>query len=88
MAHGDELTLRFAGDAFGPVPRGRRRSFILKTDSFCKDMDLYTGRPDTVGPLPFHAMSGYPYGEGEHYPDTEKTREYRRRFNTRRVATR
>jgi cytochrome c-type biogenesis protein CcmH/NrfG len=85
MGRGEELTLRFPAEAFGPVPQGRRRTFILKTDSYCKDMDLYTAYPDTVGPLPFHAMSGYPYGPHEHYPDTKRTREYRRRYNTRRV---
>jgi hypothetical protein len=88
MGRGEELTLRFAASAFGPVPKGHRRTFILKTDSFCKDMDLYTAHPDTVGPLPFHSMSGYPYGPKEHYPDTEKTRAYRRKFNTRKVQSR
>ena len=88
MGRGEEITLRFPVDAFGPLPQDHRRSFILKTDSFCKDMDLYTAHPDTVGPLPFHAMSGYPYGPNEHYPDNDTTREYRRRFNTRRVRTR
>ena len=88
MGRGEELTLRFPADAFGPVPTGRQRTFILKTDSFCKDMDLYTAWPDTVEPLPFHGMSTYPYGPNERYPDTEKTRAYRRQFNTRRVQTR
>jgi len=88
MGHGEELTLRFAARAFGPVPDGCRRTFVLKTDSFCKDMDLYTAYPDTVEPLPFHAMGGYPYGPDECYPDTEKTRKYRRAFNTRTVQAR
>lgn len=88
MKHGEQLTLRFPAEAFGPVPEGRRRSFLLKTDSFCKDMDLYTAYSSTVEPLPFHGMSGYPYGPDEQYPDTEKTRDYRRRFNTRRVRSR
>jgi hypothetical protein len=86
MGRGEELTLRFPVGAFGPVPEGRRRTFILKTDSFCKDMDLYTAHPDTVGPLPFHAMSSYPYGPDEHYPDNQTTRRYRHQYNTRRVA--
>jgi hypothetical protein len=86
MGRGEELTLRFPADAFGPTPEGCRRSFILKTDSFCKDMDLYSAYPDTVEPLPFHAMSTYPYGVNEKYPDDEKRREYRKRFNTRRVG--
>ncbi|MHC4328565.1 MAG: CRTAC1 family protein [Planctomycetota bacterium] len=86
MARGDELTLRFSVDAFGPVPRGYRRSFVLKTDSFCKDMDLYSAYPDSVEPLPFHSMSNYPYGVDEKYPDDKKRQEYLGRFNTRRVG--
>jgi hypothetical protein len=88
MGRGEELTLCFSADALAPVPTGCRRSFILKTDSFCKDMDLYSAYPDTVEPLPFHSQSNYPYGENENYPDDEKRREYRRRFNTRRVGGR
>ncbi|MFC1792746.1 FG-GAP-like repeat-containing protein [Planctomycetota bacterium] len=86
MGRGEEVTLRFSAGDFSPTPEGFRRSFILKTDSFCKDMDLYSAYPDTVEPLPFHSMSTYPYGENENYPDDEKRREYRRRFNTRRVG--
>jgi tetratricopeptide (TPR) repeat protein len=85
MGRGEELTLRFPADAFGTIQNGCRRSFILKTDSFCKDMDLYSAYPDTVEPLPFHSMSNYPYGANEKYPDDEKRREYRMRFNTRRI---
>lgn len=88
MGHGEEVTLRFAADAFGPVPAGCCRTFILKTDSFCKDMDLYTAYPNTVEPLPFHDMTGYPYGPNERYPDTEETRRYRSQYNTRRVRAR
>ncbi len=83
MGRGEELTLRFPVDTFGPTPKGCHRSFILKTDSFCKDMDLYSAYPDTVEPLPFHSMSSYPYEENEKYPDGQKWREYRERFNTR-----
>jgi tetratricopeptide (TPR) repeat protein len=86
MNHGEEITMRFAASDFSPVPDGYVRSFILKTDSYCKDMDLYTAFPDTVAPLPFHAMSGYPYDSHEHYPDTDTTRAYRRNYNTRRVG--
>ncbi|MEJ2703952.1 MAG: ASPIC/UnbV domain-containing protein, partial [Sedimentisphaerales bacterium] len=88
MGRGEEITLRFSEDAFGPTPEGYRRSFILKTDSYCKDMDLYSAYPDTVEPLPFHAMSTYPYGADEKYPDDDKRNEYRKRFNTRRVGDR
>jgi len=85
MGRGEEITLRFPAAKFPPVPEGYERTLMLKTDSFCKDMDLYTAHPDTVEPLPFHGMSGYPYGTDESYPDTPTTREYRRRYNTREV---
>jgi hypothetical protein len=88
MGHGEEITLRFPVEAFGPVPEGRRRSFLLKADGYCKDMDLYTAASDHVEPLPFHAMTRYPYGPDEAYPDTAKTRAYRRKYNTRRVQAR
>jgi tetratricopeptide (TPR) repeat protein len=86
MGPGEELTLRFPAAAFGPVPPGMRRSFLLKADGYTKDMDLCTAHPDTVEPLPFHAMSGFPYRSGERYPDTEKTRDYLRRYNSRHVG--
>ena len=72
MGRGEQLTLRFPVEAFGPVPEGHRRSFLLKSDAYCKDMDLYTAHPDTVTPLPFHGMSGYPYGPDESYPRHRK----------------
>ncbi len=87
MGHGEEITLRFAVADFPPIPADCVRSFILKTDSYCKDMDLYTAYPNTVEPLPFHAMSGYPYGADEAYPDTDKTRAYRKQWNTRSIGT-
>jgi hypothetical protein len=86
MGHGEELTLRFSADAFGPIPDGQERTFLLKTDSYCKDMDLYTAHPTTVEPLPFHGMSSYPYPPDEAYPDNERTRRYRETYNTRRIG--
>jgi len=86
MGHGEEVTLRFNEARFGPVPEGRTRTFVLKTSCYCKDMDLYTAHPDTVHPLPFHEMSGYPYGADERYPQTPLLQEYQRRFNTRRIG--
>jgi hypothetical protein len=85
MGHGEEVTLRFPAHVDPPTPLGHRRTFLLKTDSFSKDMDPYTAYPHTVEPLPFHAMSSYPYGTDEQYPDNERTRPYRRLFNTRHV---
>ncbi len=85
LGRGDELTLRFPADAFGPIAPGHRRSFLVKFDVYTKDMDLYSACSDNVEPLPFHRMRSYPYGPGESYPQNAKTKDYRRRFNTRRV---
>jgi hypothetical protein len=85
MGPGEEVTLRFPADGLGPVPKGCVRSFILMADSYCKDMDLYTGYPETVEPLPFHRMNGYPYGPDQKYPDDAQHREYRAKFNTRSI---
>lgn len=88
MGPGDELILRFAAEGLGPPAPGHWRSFLLKTDSYCKDMDLATAHSDTVEPLPFHGMTGYPYAAGEHYPDNSVTRRYQHQYNTRIVGGR
>ncbi len=85
MGPGEEVTLRFPASRLGPVSPGCVRSFILKTASYCKDMDLYTAYPDTVEPLPFRGMKGYPYGPDQAYPEDAVHREYQRKFNTRMI---
>jgi tetratricopeptide (TPR) repeat protein len=85
MGPGEEITLRFAVNAFATVPSGYQRSFILKTDSYCKDMDLYTAHPDTVTPLPFHGMTQYPYDDSESYPQDLEHRSYQEKYNTRTI---
>ncbi len=83
MAAGDEITLRFPAAALPPVPPGCVRTFLLKSDSYCKDMDLYTGGSQSVEPLPFHGMKSYPYGPDEHYPRSTMNSRYRLEYNTR-----
>ncbi len=83
LAAGDEITLRFPAASLPPVPPGCVRTFLLKSDSYCKDMDLYTGGSQSVEPLPFHGMRSYPYGTDEHYPENESTRRYRLEYNSR-----
>ncbi|WP_165232891.1 FG-GAP-like repeat-containing protein [Aquisphaera insulae] len=83
MAAGDEITVRFPTSRFGPVPEGCVRTFLLKSDSYCKDMDLYTGAGDHVEPLPFHAMKGYPYGSEDAPAVPEDVQRSRETYNTR-----
>jgi hypothetical protein len=49
-------------------------------------MNIRSATPDALAPLPFRAMSGYPYDATEHYPDTPRYRAYLARYNTRVVV--
>ena len=74
---GDEIALSFDAAAAGPLPDGWTRTFLLLADGFSKEMDINSASPDVVEPLPFHAMTQYPYAGQEHYPDTAAHRAYR-----------
>lgn len=80
---GDELTVRFDAGSLPHVPPGWTRSFVLRTWGYCKDCGPFTATGATIEPLPFHAMSTYPYGPNERYPRDASHEEYRTRFNTR-----
>jgi hypothetical protein len=85
--HGDEVALSFDASAAPPPVKGLTRTYFLDSSGWAKDMDPSTFAPETVEPLPFHGMSGYPYAASERYPDTPATRQYRAEWNTRRVGT-
>jgi hypothetical protein len=68
MGSGDEIKLEFDASA-PPPPAGWARDFLLKVDGWAKDRDANTAYGTSVLPLPFHAMSRYPYPETEHFPD-------------------
>jgi hypothetical protein len=78
---GDEVSLSFA--ALPEPRRGWSRTFLLYADGFSKEMNIRSATPDSLQPLPFHAMAHYPYGPGERYPSTPAHRDYLERFNTR-----
>jgi hypothetical protein len=48
---GEELELEFAARQ-PAVPAGWKRRFVLETEGWAKDMDLYTADGDTLEPLP------------------------------------
>jgi len=83
MGSGDELQLRFAERGLPPLPPGWRRDFLLLVDGWAKDADANTAFSQTVEPLPFHAMSAYPYPASEHYPNDPAHQAYRTQYNTR-----
>jgi hypothetical protein len=80
---GDEVVLRFDATRVPDLPAGWLRDFIFYADGWVKDGDLNTKFSETVTPLPFHGMSGYPYPPTERYPDTPEHQRYLRTFNTR-----
>jgi tetratricopeptide (TPR) repeat protein len=80
---GDELTLLFEAQQLPELPGGWTRDFIFYADGWVKDGDLNTKHSETVEPLPFHGMSGYPYPDTERYPDTPELAAYRAEYNTR-----
>ena len=66
-----------------PAPPLWTRDFVLYTDAWMKDADLNTASCGTVGPLPFHGMSRYPYGSDETYPTDAVHRRFVATYNTR-----
>ena len=82
---GDEISLSFDAAGEPAAPAGWTRTFLLVTDGFSKEMDINSASPERVGPLPFHGMTSYPYGDRETYPDSAAHRRYQARYNTRPV---
>jgi tetratricopeptide (TPR) repeat protein len=69
MADGDSVRLEFDASSLPAVPAGWVRDWVLVSDGWDKDFDKNTVTGETIGPYPFHAMTAYPYPEGEAFPD-------------------
>ncbi len=83
MAPGDEIVLTFdAGELVSPPP-GFRRTLFLESLGWDKDADRNTFEAEQLEPLPFRAMSGYPFAPGEEYPKTPEHEAYRAQWLTR-----
>jgi tetratricopeptide (TPR) repeat protein len=80
---GDEIALSFDAAALPALAPGWTRTFLLYSHGYSKEMNPRSASPDTVAPLPFRAMTQYPYGPEQRYPDTPRHRDYLERFNTR-----
>jgi hypothetical protein len=63
LASGDVIDLSFDANALPPLPEGWVRDYCFTTEGWVKDADMNQAIRETVTPLPFHAMSGYPYDE-------------------------
>ncbi len=80
---GDELVLSF--DALPELPQNKKYTFLLYADGYSKEMDINSGSPDAVFPMPFKAMKKYPYGADEQFPMTEEKRRIYDEYTTRTV---
>jgi hypothetical protein len=82
---GDEIHLLFPADV-KPVPEGMERDYFVFVSCWFKLPGL-PYMPFTVDPLPFHAMSAYPYPPTESYPYDEAHLSYLLEYNTRTVPS-
>ncbi len=78
---GDELILSFA--ALPEPASGRKLTFLLYADGYSKEMDINSGSPDAVHPLPFKGMSKYPYDSSERFPMTDEKQRIYDEYTTR-----
>lgn len=83
MGSGDELELQFPASGLPPLPAGWARDFLLLVDGWAKDSDANTAFSQSVTPIPFHAMSAYPYRRDESFPSDADHRRYIKEYLTR-----
>ena len=82
---GDEVALDFLGPA-APAT-GQHRFYAFASVGYYKQSNLVNGGavPYTVSPLPFGAMSNFPYSAPEAYPTDAAQQSYLTTWNTRTV---
>ncbi len=85
LAPGDEIALTFDASELPPPAPGFHRTLFLESHGWDKDADRNTFEAQQLEPLPFRAMTGYPFAEGESYPDTPAHRAYKDEWLTRQL---
>jgi Tfp pilus assembly protein PilF len=80
---GENVAIEFDASTLPPLREGWTRDYEIYLNGYVKDMDFYGAYSQTVAPLPFRQMPGYPYPRGVSYPDAN--REYQLEWNTREV---
>ena len=83
---GDEIRVLFDARELPPPAPGYTRTVFLESFGWDKDADRNTWKADSNLPLPFQAMSGYPFAPGESYPRTPELGAYREQWLTRIVG--
>jgi hypothetical protein len=82
---GDQVEMRFSADTLEPVADGMVRDYFFVVACWFKDPPGAWGYgfEFTVDPLPFMAMSGFPYTNVENYPYDAVHLAYLQQYNTR-----
>lgn len=82
---GDAVSLHFPIADLAPLEDGMQRDFFLFVAAWFKDEPTNWGYgfDFTVDPLPFRAMSGFPYPNTESYPYDTEHLSYIQQYNTR-----
>ena len=83
MATGDEMTVKFNPDAFGPLKPGWKRDLFLDAAGYAKDGEPNTSYSKTVEPLPFRAMENYPPSASDSAPSSSDYERYLKEYQTR-----
>ena len=84
MNAGDAMYLQF--EAIDPPSKEMTRDFIFFSDGWVKDGDWNTVDSRTVGPMPHHAMSGYPYPPEEQPEELLQSHADWQEFHTRYIT--
>jgi hypothetical protein len=82
---GDELVFSFDASALAPLAPDARRTFLLHSVGFSKEMNLHSASPDLAAPVPFRRMRRYPYVWPERYPHDDDLERFHTRIVTRSI---
>jgi Flp pilus assembly protein TadD len=80
---GEEIAADFDASKLPALPAHWKRDYFFYANGYVKDMDWWDASPFTVGQLPFHRMSTYPYPPSEKFPDDKSALDYQLNWNTR-----
>jgi hypothetical protein len=85
---GDQVNIQFSTASLGPIAEGMVRDYFFVVACWFKDPpgEWGYGFNFTVDPLPFMAMTGFPYSSSENYPSDAAHQAYIQQYNTRIIA--
>ena len=83
FGNGEEIATEYDITNLPVLPDHWKRDYFFYANGYVKDMDWWDASPFTVGQLPFHKMSTYPYPDSEKFPDDPGSTNYQLSWNDR-----